>query len=71
MIREKIKKARKAKDMSQWELGIACGQHGKKLSGITVYNYESGKTSPTVDSLEAIAKATGNRLILEFHPVSQ
>jgi transcriptional regulator with XRE-family HTH domain len=66
-IGEKIKKVRKASKLSQWELGIACGAHGKKISGITVYHYENGKTSPTVESLEKIAKATGTKLILEFH----
>jgi transcriptional regulator with XRE-family HTH domain len=66
-IAEKILKARKESGLSQWELGIKCGEFGKQLSGITIYNYENGKTSPTVESLESIAKATGTKLILEFH----
>jgi transcriptional regulator with XRE-family HTH domain len=66
-IGEKIKKVRKDKKLNQWELAVACKEFGKNLSGITVYNYENGKTSPTVEGLEAIAKATGTKLILEFH----
>lgn len=63
----KIKKARNESKLTQWELGIKCGEYGNKLSGITIWNYETGKTSPTVENLEAISKATGTKLILEFH----
>lgn len=66
-IGEKIRKARKEASLTQWGLSSACGGIGRKITGTTIYHYEKGQTSPTVESLEAIAKATGTKLIIAFH----
>lgn len=68
MIGELIKKARKAAGLTQWGLSSACKDKGKCITGTTIFHYENGKTSPTIENLEVIAKATNTRLIIAFHP---
>lgn len=60
---EIIKKMRTKAGMSKQELAA---EVGATISSI--YNWESGKTSPSADMLLAIARATGYDLIFQPKP---
>jgi transcriptional regulator with XRE-family HTH domain len=53
---QKIKDARKAQGMSAEELAAKCKP---PMSAAHVYNIESGKFQPRIDTLQKIAKALG------------
>ncbi len=56
-----IKEARKAKGLTQKEVGAKLG-----ISESAVNKYESGKENPTVITLQKVAEALGMRLEIHF-----
>lgn len=61
-IGEKIKKAREEKGFSMDKLAGIAGLAGRN----TIYKYEAGKTLPSLDALEKIAKALDLELKVDF-----
>lgn len=57
-IGNNIKKARKAKGLTQSELAIACGWVGDRQQG-KISHYETGRREPPLNMLDIIAKALG------------
>ncbi|GAB4007134.1 hypothetical protein GCM10028808_10430 [Spirosoma migulaei] len=61
LIGSKILEARKAKGLTQTELGELLG-----VSKVTINGYEAGKQNLTLETLERITKALGVKLRIEF-----
>lgn len=59
-----IKAFRKAKGMTQEELGTKSGLHKE-----TIYYFEKAKRMPRVDHLTAIYKALGIKLTLTYEAI--
>lgn len=56
-IREEIKKARKKAKMTQGELAKACQRSGVPIEQSDISDYERGYKNPSMERIEAIAKA--------------
>lgn len=63
---EQLKKARKAKGLTQAELAAAAG-----LSTPFISHIETGKKSATMRTLERIAEALDAELVVDFMPRKQ
>lgn len=60
----KIKKERQRKQLSQQQLGLACGINANFISKI-----EMGKANPTIKTLNTIAKGLKMKLVELFLPL--
>lgn len=59
-----IRTARKQAGLSAEQLGEAIG-----VAGNTVLRYERGELAASVEQLEAIGRALGLRLVIEYRPI--
>ena len=62
-IREEIKKAREAKNLSYRKLAKLC----PTISASDISDYEKGKRNPSLNKLEILSKALGGEWKFEEH----
>jgi transcriptional regulator with XRE-family HTH domain len=60
-VGQQIREARKAKGLTQMDLGKILG-----VSKVTINGYEKGKQNLTIETLEKITKALGFELNINF-----
>ncbi|MEZ7496493.1 helix-turn-helix transcriptional regulator [Leeuwenhoekiella aequorea] len=58
-LRQEIRRARRALDMTQQELADKLVEAGFKSSQAQIASYENGSVKPSLDKLDAIASALG------------